>query len=82
MAMDEDFAALRSHGRECANMRRAFGQAWLIAIAQGPFSQLIINLKPYPDEKSDPAEVLETGDLALENAARFQCSLSCSLGCR
>ena len=71
MAMDEDFAALRSHGHECANIRRAFGQAWLIVIAQGHFSQLIINLKPYPDEKSDPAEVLEISDLALENAARF-----------
>ena len=80
--MDEDFASLRSHGRECAKIRIAFGQAWLIAIAQGPFSQLIINLKPYPDEKSDPAEVLETGDLALENAARFQRSLFGSLGRR
>ena len=52
------------------------------ATAQGLFAQVINNLKPYLDEKSDPSEDLENGDLALENAARFQRSLSCPLGGR
>ena len=60
----------------------AHGLAGFAAIAQGLFAQVISNLKPYADEKSDSSEVLETGDLALEDAARFQRSFSCSLGCR
>ena len=58
------------------------GLVGLPVTAQGPFAQVINNLKPYLDEKSDPSEDLEIGDLALEDAARFQRSLSCSLGCR
>ena len=58
------------------------GLVGLPAIAQGLFAQVINNLKPYLDEKSDPSEDLENGDLALENAARFQRSLSCPLGGR
>ena len=58
------------------------GLVGLPVTAQGPFAQVINNLKPYLDEKSDPSEDLENGDLALENAARFQRSLSCPLGGR
>ena len=81
VALDEGFAALRGHGCECAKMFAVIGRTWLAAEFLSRFSQLIIDLKPYPDEKSDPAKVLETDHLALENAARFQRSLSCSLGC-
>ena len=58
------------------------GLVGLPVTAQGLFAQVINNLKPYLDEKSDPSEDLENGDLALENAARFQRSLSCPLGGR
>ena len=78
-------AKLRSNSQPWGFMRQhatAIGPAGLVVIAQGLFGQAIINLNPYPDEKSDPSEVLEVGDLALENAACFQRSLSCSLGGR
>ena len=58
------------------------GLVGLPVTAQGLFAQAFNNLKPYLDEKSDPAKDLEVGDLALEIADRYQRSLSCSLGCR
>ena len=39
-----------------------------------------VNLGLHSDETSDSSEVLEVGDLALENAACFQRSLSGSMG--
>ena len=54
----------------------------LVVVNLRPLSQVINNLNPNPDEKPDPSEDLEIGDLALANAARFQCSVPGSVGCR
>ena len=73
--MSQSWGAMRQH-------EPGHGLVGLPATAQGLFAQVINNLKPYLDEKSDPSEDLESGDLALEIADRYQRSLSCSLGCR